>query len=165
MTEFVSNQELKDNWNAKRWDDTYENISLTPKYLNYFSDEVRFPFTYNLSQNAAIDESLKKLKYFSPYEFKDEAKVLEYIHENDNLYLAVLESIAAAAEIFPDSKRVLSLYCDTESDDKFLILSIGYKTYPKNLFASLKSLKQKYLHSLEKAASGWISVVPEHISA
>lgn len=163
MTDFVSNDMLKNLWDIERDYTGYGKLSLSPKFLNYFSDEIRFQLTESLSLNAAIDLSLKKLMCSSPYEFKEESKVLDYIHTNKDIYLAVLDSITASADMFPGSKRVLSLYKDAEADDEFLVLSIGFETYPLNLFESMQSLKQKFLPNLEKSASGWISVIPEHI--
>jgi len=156
MTGYAQNPELQDVWSEMSENPFNEPLTTGNRYLDLFSDSVRFD--ENLPKNVAIEKSLHDLKLAFPFEIDGCESVINYICDNNSLYIALMNAIVAASEIFPQSIRVLSLYKDPEIDDEYLLLNIGLNTYPEDLFDKMDLLYPKYSSYMDDIKSGWLTV-------
>lgn len=156
MTGYAQNPELRDVWSEMSENTIYEPLTTGNRYLDLFSDPIRFD--EHLPKNVAIEISLHQLKLAFPFEIDGCESVINYICDNNSVYLALIYAITGAAEIFPQSRRILSLYQDPEIDDEYLLLNIGLNSYPEDLFDKIDLLYPKYSSYMDDIKSGWLTV-------
>lgn len=154
---YERNSEIHNVWDGMTSDSTQYPLTTGNAFLDPFSDECRFQYT--MSINESLEDSLRHLQLIAPYDIEDYTHVMTYLRENKDIYLSLIDAIKAAADFFPHAHLVLSLHSDLECDDEYLLLNVGMEIYPEDLFDKFDALDERYMESLSKVESGWLTVM------
>jgi len=129
--------------------------------LDAFCDYIRYPFEQ--ATPMAVERQIYLLQKYLGFKIENQKAVIQYILNNADIDLVLIDALHAVADAFVESESTLTLYQDPELKDEYLTIYVRMSHYPEHMFEKIDALLPRYQEKFT-LTPGWLVITTDFVT-